>query len=185
MHGPKQSKAKMGIHIYNLICFPFHHAEKENSDLWATYSLQQCRLWGKCFPALPLGIQILHLICSFFFLPVEQCSLNPLFSLWLFGGNTTSSASVLSMRMEPHLSVVQTDWNHSPSRAHDNFTPRHLLYFNWKYSFSFFPPANKGRSHLLHPCTVEAQQKTTLLHPICPKGFLFHGWSREVVAPFY
>lgn len=80
-----QSKAKVCIYIYNPVCFPFHHAEKENSDSWATYSLQQCRLWGRCLPALPLHIQMLCLICSFIFLPVEQCSLNPLFSLWLFG----------------------------------------------------------------------------------------------------
>lgn len=185
MHRPKQSKAKakVCIYIYNPLCFPFHHAEKENSDLWATYSLQQCSLWGRCFPALPLHIQMLCLICSFIFLPVEQCSLNPLFSLWLFG-EILLPLPLSCLWVWSHTCQLFRQTGITVLQEH-TMTPLPAIFCILIESiFSLSSPANKGESHLLHQCTVEAQQKTTLCC-ICPKGFLFHGWSRAVVAPFY
>lgn len=174
MHRPKQNKAKVCIYIYNPVCFPFHRAEKKkNRDLWATYSLQQCRLWGRCFPALPLHIQMPCLICSFIFLPVEQCSLNPLFSLFLGKCYLLFTSSVC----EDGATLVScSDWNHSPSRVHNDATHSHLLYFNWKHSFSFLPLLTK-EGLICYTSAQWKQQKTTLLHPICPKQILIP-WLR-------
>lgn len=92
------------------------------------------------FPALPLHIQMLPftLICSFILscLPLEQCSLNPLFlSVFL------EKYYILSGMREIHLSIIETDWNHSSSRAYNFSTPSHFLCFNWKnFLFPYLSP---------------------------------------------
>lgn len=162
-----QSKVKPRCVYTYIIPFAFHSIMLKKKIVTCELLIHSISAgWGQMLPCSSLVHTNSPFNLLFLISPSWAMLIKPtLFSL-------TSSAPVLSMRMEPHLSIVQTDWNHSPSRAHDDFTPRHLLYFNWKYSFSFFPPVKKGRSHLLHPCTVEAQQKTTL-----PKGILIP-WLR-------
>lgn len=85
-----------------------------------------------------------------------------LFSL-TFWGNTTFSASLLSVRMEPHLSVVQTDWI-TVLQEHTMLPLPAIFCILIESILSLSSPCYKGGSHLLHQCAVEAQQKTT---PCC------------------
>lgn len=65
MHRPKQSKAEACIYIYIPIhILPFHHAEKESSDLWATIPSNSAGYGADAptcpmFPALLLHIKML------------------------------------------------------------------------------------------------------------------------------
>ena len=80
----------------------------------------------------------LHLLFHLEMSPTWTMLIKSTFLSLSFWRNITSPASLLSGRMEPHLSIVQTDGNHSPSRAHNFSTLSHFLCFNWKQSLSFF-----------------------------------------------
>lgn len=100
-----------------------------------------------------------------------------------FRKNISSLASFLSVRMEPHLSIFETDWKHSSSRAHNLSTPCHFLcvLIEKTLFLFFFFPANKMRLPILVTlASSEGRAENNflmpinvLLHHVCSKGLSY------------